>query len=69
MSEKVLSRWKCGSNSYWKMAGALNYLLRNEMIHKHYGLLNVGEYLKKLHEKRMEADRVVLDWKYNSLFS
>jgi len=51
------------------MAGALNYLLRNEMIHKHYGLLNVGEYLKKLHEKRMEADRVVLDWKYNSLFS
>ncbi len=63
-----LAKWRLGSNSYWKMAGAMGYLIRNEMIHAGYGLVNVVEYYKSLHSTRMEADRIVLDWRYNSLF-
>lgn len=66
--EWKLAKWLLGSNSYWKMAGLMGYLMSNEMIHKTYGLLNVVGYYKVLHAKRMESDRVVLDWRYYSLF-
>jgi len=65
----VLKHWKLGSNSYWKMAGSMNYLISNEVIHVHCGLLDVVEFYKRLHTKRIESDRVVLDYRYHSLFS
>ena len=68
VSNSVLKHWKLGSNSYWKMAGVMNPLISNEMIHKYYGLLDVADFYKKLHAKRMESDRVVLEWRYHSLF-
>ena len=68
MSDSILRRWKLGSNSYWKMAGVVGCLLQNKMIHEHFGLLDVIDYYKRLHAKRMEADRVVLEWRYHSLF-
>ncbi len=68
VSNSVLNRWKLGSNSYWKMAGAIGYLLQNKMIHEHFGLLDVVDHYKKLHAKRIERDRVVLEWRYHSLF-
>uniref|UniRef100_UPI002606B017 group II intron maturase-specific domain-containing protein n=1 Tax=Oceanispirochaeta sp. TaxID=2035350 RepID=UPI002606B017 len=68
VSDSVLKHWKLGSNSYWKMAGVLNPLLRNEVIHNHFGLLDVAGFYKRLHTKRMEYDRVVLDCRYHSLF-
>jgi hypothetical protein len=69
VAEWQLAKWKLGSNTYWKMAGVMGYLIRNETIHAGYGLVNVVEYYISLHDKRMETDRVVLDWRYNSLFS
>jgi group II intron reverse transcriptase/maturase len=68
VSDSVLNHWKLGSNSYWKMAGVMNPLLRNEVIHNQFGLLDVAGFYKRLHAKRLEADRVVLDWRYHSLF-
>ncbi len=68
VSDSVLSHWKLGSNSYWKMAGVMNPLLKNDIIHNHFGLLDALDFYKKLHTKRMEADRVVLDLRYHSLF-
>jgi RNA-directed DNA polymerase len=68
VSDSVLKHWKLGSNSYWKMAGVMNPLLRNEVIHNHFGLLDVAGFYKRLHTKRMEYDRVVLDCRYHSLF-
>jgi RNA-directed DNA polymerase len=68
VSDVVLRHWKLGSNSYWKMAGVMNALIRNDMIHTRFGLINaVGLYLK-LHAQRKEHDRMVLDWRYHSLF-
>jgi group II intron reverse transcriptase/maturase len=68
VEEWKLKRWKLGSNSYWKMAGAMNYLISNESIHSRYGLVDVVGYYNKLHAKRMELDGIVLDYRYNSLF-
>jgi group II intron reverse transcriptase/maturase len=68
VSDSALNHWKLGSNSYWKMAGVMNPLLRNEVIHNHFGLLDVAGFYKRLHEKRLESDRVVLDLRYHSLF-
>jgi hypothetical protein len=69
VAEWQLAKWKLGSNTYWKMAGVMGYLIRNEMIHAGYGLVNVVEYCISLHDKRTETGRVVLDWRCNSLFS
>jgi group II intron reverse transcriptase/maturase len=69
VAEWKLAKWKLGSNSYWKMAGVMGSFIGNEMLHAGYGLVNVVEYYISLHDKRMEADRIVLDWRYNSLFS
>jgi group II intron reverse transcriptase/maturase len=69
VSDSVLKHWKLGSNSYWKMAGAMNCLLHSKTIHTHFGLLDVLGYYKNLYAKRMEADRGVLDFRYHSLFS
>ena len=68
VEEWKLTGWKLGSNSYWQMAGTMNYLISNESIHSHYGLVDVVGYYNKLHAKRMELDGIVLDYRYNSLF-
>jgi hypothetical protein len=68
IAEWRLSKWKLGSNSYWKMAGLMNHLIENGTIHEHYRLMDAVGYYKKLHAKRMEHDGIVLDWRYNSLF-
>jgi RNA-directed DNA polymerase len=68
VTDQVLKRWRLGSNSYWKMAGVINPLLSNEVIHKHFKLLDVLGYYKRLHEKRLVLDRSALDWRYHSLF-
>jgi RNA-directed DNA polymerase len=39
VTDQVLKRWRLGSNSYWKMAGVINPLLSNEVIHKYFKLL------------------------------
>jgi RNA-directed DNA polymerase len=67
--DSVLEYWKLGSNSYWKMARRMNYLIRNEVLHCHYGLLDAVGYYSELHAKRMESDRVILEFRYHSLFS
>ncbi|OQY35085.1 MAG: hypothetical protein B6241_02900 [Spirochaetaceae bacterium 4572_59] len=69
VSNSSLKSWKLGSNSYWKMSRSMNYLISNEVLHNHFGLLDVADFYKRLHAKRMESDRVVLDWRYHSLFS
>ncbi len=68
IEEWKLAKWKLGSNSYWKMSNAVKILMKNELIHKQYGLVDAVEYYEKLHAKRMEQDGIVLDWRYNSLF-
>jgi hypothetical protein len=68
VTDQVLKRWRLGSNSYWKMAGVINPLLSNEVIHKYFKLLDVLGYYKRLHEKRLVLDRSALDWRYHSLF-
>ena len=68
IAEWRLSKWKLGSNSYWKMAGAMGFLIANEMIHKHFRLVDALGYYTKLHAERMEYDGIVLDYRYNSLF-
>ena len=68
IAEGRLAKWKLGSNSYWKMAGTMNYLICNENIHGWYGLVDILGYYNKLHARRMELDGIVLDWRYNSLF-
>jgi RNA-directed DNA polymerase len=68
VGEWKLRKWKLGSNSYWKMAGSMNYLISNESIHGRYGLVDILGYYHKLHAKRMELDGIVLDFRYNSLF-
>jgi DNA-binding GntR family transcriptional regulator len=67
--DSVLKNWKLGSNSYWKMARRSNRLIDNEVIHNHYGLLDAVGYYSELHAKRRESDRVVLEYRYHSLFS
>lgn len=69
VTEQMLERWKLGSNAYWSIAGTMNYLITNKIIHEHYGLVDLVGYYNNLHAKRMEADWVVLDWRYNSLFA
>ena len=68
VSEEILKRWKLGSNSYWRMARCMNHLLKNRVIHKHYDLLDGVEFYRCIHAKRIEVDKVVLDWRYHSLF-
>ena len=68
IAEWRLSKWKLGSNSYWKTAGLMNRLIENETLHKHYSLVDAVGYYVVLHTKRMEQDGIVLDWRYNSLF-
>jgi len=68
VEEWKLEKWKLGSNSYWKMAGAMGFLIANEMIHKHFRLVDALGYYTKLHAERMEYDGIVLDYRYNSLF-
>jgi RNA-directed DNA polymerase len=67
--EATLRKWKLGSNSYWRMAGASNSLITNEIIHSRYKLVDAVLFYKNLHRKRMEMDLVVLDYRYNCLFS
>ena len=69
VSDSALKSWRLGSNSFWHMAKTMNYLIGNEVIHKHYGLLDAVAYYKGLHAKRMESDRMDLDLRYHSLFS
>ena len=47
----------------------MGYLIKNETIHNRYKLVDAVLYYKNLHRKRMEMDLVVLDYRYNSLFS
>ena len=68
IAEWRLSKWKLGSNSYWKMAGLMNHLIENKIMHEHYRLVDAMGYYEKLHTARMEHDGIVLDWRYNSLF-
>ena len=68
VQEWSLEKWKLGSNSYWKMAGAMNYLISNESIHGRFGLMDILGYYNKLHAERMERDGIVLEFRYNSLF-
>lgn len=69
VSESSLKSWKLGSNSYWKMANVMGHLIKNEVIHNHYKLVDAVLYYKSLYAKRMERDLVVLDYRYNCLFS
>lgn len=66
--EWKLKKWTLASRSYWKMAKSMNYLISNESLHGHYGLVDILGYYKKLHTGRMEQDGIVLDFRYNSLF-
>jgi len=50
------------------MAKSMNYLISNESLHEHYGLVDILGYYNKLHAVRMERDGIVLDFRYNSLF-
>ena len=68
MEEWKLRKWKLGSNSYWRMAKSMNYLICNESIHGRYGLVDILGYYNKLHAVRMEQDGMVLDFRYHSLF-
>jgi len=68
IAEWRLAKWKLGSNSYWKMAGLMNHLIENKILHEHYRLVDAMGYYEKLHTVRMEQDGIVLDWRYNSLF-
>ncbi|MEA4866769.1 MAG: group II intron maturase-specific domain-containing protein [Sphaerochaeta sp.] len=66
--EWKLKKWTLASRSYWKMAKSMNYLISNESLHGHYGLVDILGYYNKLHAVRTEQDGIVLDFRYNSLF-
>ncbi len=68
VSDKVLERWKLGSNSYWKMAGTMNYFLKKEMIHARFGLIDAVACYQNFHAKHMEKDQLVLQERYYCLF-
>lgn len=68
IAEWRLSKWKLGSNSYWRMAGLMNHLIENKILHEQYKLVDAVSYYEKLHAVRMEQDGIILDWRYNSLF-
>lgn len=68
ISDTVLKRWKLGNNSYWKMAGTMNYLLKKEMVHDQLGLIDAVACYQNFHVKRMEKDRIILHQRYSSLF-
>jgi len=69
ISDNSLKSWKLGSNSYWKMAGAMNYFISNAILLDIYGLLDAETYYVKLHSKRMENDGIILNDRYYSLFA
>lgn len=69
ISDNSLKSWKLGSNSYWKMAGVMNYFISNPIIHNTYGLLDAETYYAKLHSKRMEYDGIILNDKCYRLFA
>ena len=68
ISDKMLEKWKLGSNSYWKMAGAIGILINNEIIHSRFGLLDAVKYYSHLHTQRMKKDRIVLHSRQYCLF-
>lgn len=69
ISDNSLKSWILRSNSYWKMAGAMNYFISNTIIHNMYGLLDAETYYATLHSKRMENDGIILNDRYYSLFA
>jgi len=60
VSNRILKDWKLGSNSYWKMAGTMNYLIPVKTIHGHFGLLDAVGYYESLHAKRLAYDHIML---------
>lgn len=60
IAEWKLEKWKLGSNSYWKMAGACNSWITNGILHNYFGLIDAVEFYSRLHAKRMEADWAAL---------
>jgi group II intron reverse transcriptase/maturase len=68
VEEWILKKSPCGSNSYWKMSKVMGRTLTNEVLEKNFGLVDIVAHYVKLHTQRMEADRVMLDLRYHSLF-
>jgi len=68
VAEWKLRKWWFGSNSYWRTAGTLGYLIGNKCIHEVFGLVDSVGYYNRLHAQRMESDGIVLEVRYNSLF-
>ena len=68
VEEWKLKKWWFGSNSYWRTAGALGYLIASKCIHEFFGLVDIVGYYNRLHAQRMKSDGIVLVVRYNSLF-